>query len=411
MFFNPYTQEFSGTPANEDVGELAIAVTATDGRGAAVSDDFRLTVNNTNDVPVLAAPLPDQTARDGSDYAYSVPDGSFTDPDPDDSLTYTASLPGGESLPAWLTFNTELPGFSGTPTAADVGLLEIELTATDRSGAAVSNRFTIDVQPAEVAPNVISGNDGADILIGTDGVDWIYGKRGNDTLYGYGADDVISAGRGRDQVYAGSGDDLVNAARGNDILYGESGDDALNGQNGDDILDGGEGNDRLDGGAGTDRLHGGSGNDSLAGGDGDDNLDGGTGSDSYYFNRGDDLDTIVESAMSDPLEPTATPELDSIEFGEDIAPEQLWFERQCDALVVSIIGTRDEVQIADWYLGQDHQIEEFHTADGSVLLNTRVDQLVFAMASLAEPHFGELSLPMDYQEELQPVITQAWQAA
>jgi hypothetical protein len=46
-----------------------------------------------------------------------------------------------------------------------------------------------------------------------------------------------------------------------------------------------------------------------------------------------------------------------------------------------------------------------------VLLNTRVDQLVFAMASLAEPHFGELSLPMDYQEELQPVITQAWQAA
>ena len=411
LSFNPYTQEFSGTPANGDVGWLDIAVTATDGRGAAVNDVFRLTVNNTNDVPVLAAPLPDQTARDGSDYAYSVPDGSFTDPDPDDSLTYTASLPGGESLPAWLTFNTGQPGFSGTPTAADVGLLQIELTATDRSGAAVSDRFTIDVQPAVVAPNVISGNDGSDILVGTDGVDWIYGKRGNDILYGYGADDVIDAGRGQDQVYAGSGDDLVNASRGNDILYGESGDDVLNGQKGDDILDGGEGNDRLDGGAGTDRLLGGSGNDSLAGGDAVDNLDGGTGSDSYYFNRGDDLDTIVESAMNDPLEPVATPELDSIEFGEDIAPEQLWFERQGDALVVSVIGIRDEVRIADWYLGQDHQIEEFHTADGSVLLNTRVDQLVFAMASLAEPHFGELSLPMDYQEELQPVITQAWQAA
>jgi hypothetical protein len=46
-----------------------------------------------------------------------------------------------------------------------------------------------------------------------------------------------------------------------------------------------------------------------------------------------------------------------------------------------------------------------------VLLNTRVDQLVFAMASLAEPHVGELDLPLDYQEELQPVITQVWQAA
>ena len=46
-----------------------------------------------------------------------------------------------------------------------------------------------------------------------------------------------------------------------------------------------------------------------------------------------------------------------------------------------------------------------------MLLNTRVDQLVFAMALLAEPYFGELSLPMDYQEELQPVITRTWQAA
>ena len=411
LTFNPYTLEFSGTPANGDVGGLDIAVTATDGRGAAVSDVFRLTVNNTNDAPFVAAPLPDQTAREGSDYAYSVPDGSFSDPDPDDSLAYTASRPGGEPLPAWLTFDNELLGFSGTPQSADVGLLEIELTATDSSGAAVSDRFTIDVQPAETAPNVISGNDGSDILVGTDGVDWIYGKSGNDTLYGYGSGDVIDAGRGRDQVYAGSGDDLVNAARGDDILFGESGDDTLNGQRGDDTLDGGEGNDRLDGGEGTDRLIGGSGNDSLTGGDADDYLEGGVGSDSYYFNRGDDLDTIVESGMPDPLESTDSPELDSIGFGVDIAPEQLWFERQGDALVVSIIGTRDEVHIADWYQGQDHQIEEFHTADGSVLLNTRVDQLVFAMATLAEPHFGELSLPMEYQEELHPVITQAWQAA
>ncbi len=115
--------------------------------------------------------------------------------------------------------------------------------------------------------------------------------------------------------------------------------------------------------------------------------------------------------MPGPLESTDSPELDSIGFDEDIAPEQLWFERQGDGLMVSIIGTRDEVHIADWYLGQNHQVEEFHTVEGLVLLNTCVDQLVFAMATLAEPHFAELSLPMDCQEELHPVITQAWQAA
>lgn len=411
LSFNPYTREFSGTPANEDVGGLDVAVTATDGRGAAVSDVFRLAVNNANDAPFFTAPLPDQTAREGQDYAFLVPDGSIRDPDPDDSLAYTACRPGGEPLPAWLVFDNERLTFAGTPQAADVGLLEIELTATDSSGAAIADRFTIDVQPAESAPNVISGNSGSDVLVGTDGIDCIYGNSGNDSIYGYGANDVIDAGRGRDRVYAGSGDDQVDAQTGDDTLYGEAGSDTLNGQQGDDHLDGGAGDDRLDGGAGTDRLFGDSGNDSLAGGDAGDYLAGGAGSDSYYFNRGDDVDTMAESGMTGSPEPADTPALDRIWFGEGIAADQLWFQRQGDALVVSIIGTRDEVHIADWYLGVDRQVEEFHTADGSVLLNTRVDQLVFAMASLAEPHFGELNLPTDYQDDLHPVITQAWQAA
>jgi Ca2+-binding RTX toxin-like protein len=411
LSFNPYTQEFSGTPANEDVGVLDIAVTATDGRGAAVSDVFRLAVNNTNDAPLVAAPVPDQTAREGEEYAFTVPDGSFSDPDPDDSLSYTASLVGGEPLPDWLTFDGGLPAFSGTPQATDVGQLEIELTAADSYGAVVADRFSVDVQAVETAPNVIRGDGGGEFLTGTDGVDWIYGNRGSDSIYAYGAGDVIEAGRGSDQVYGGSGDDVVNTDRGDDIIYGESGDDILNGQKGDDYLDGGEGDDRLDGGAGTDQLLGGSGNDSLTGGGADDYLAGGAGSDNYYFNREDDVDTIAESHTAGALDPTEPPEVDRIWFGEDIAPDQLWFERQGNALVVSIIGTRDEVRFSDWYQGAANQIDELHTADGSVLLNTRVDQLVSAMATLAEPHFGELNLTPDYQDELQPVITQSWQAA
>jgi Ca2+-binding RTX toxin-like protein len=411
LSFNAYTREFYGTPANEDVGGLDVAVTATDGRGAAVSDVFRVTVNNINDAPLVASPLPDQTAREGETYAFSVPEGSFSDPDSDDSLSYAASRAGGEPLPEWLSFDNVAVAFAGTPKAADVGPLEIELTATDAYGAMVADRFIIDVEPAAPAPNVISGSGGGDLLLGTEGVDWIYGDRGNDTIYGYGASDLIEAGRGRDQVYGGIGEDRVNAAGGDDIVYGESGDDTLNGLHGDDYLDGGEGDDRLHGGAGTDRLIGGSGSDRLAGGDADDYLEGGTGSDNYQFNRDDDVDTVVESGGSDPLAPGDAPAVDRLWFGKDIAPEQLWFEREGDALVVSLIGTRDKLRITDWYRDEGNEIEEFHTADGSVLLNTRVDQLVFAMASLAEPHFGELNLPPEYQDELQPVIAQAWQAA
>jgi Ca2+-binding RTX toxin-like protein len=408
LTFNPYTLEFSGTPVNEDVGQVDIAVTATDGRGASVTGVFQLTVNNTNDPPMLVDPLPDLMAHESEEFSFVVPEESFLDSDTGDSLSYTAQIAGGGSLPAWLTFDGERLTFSGTPQSSDVGLLEIELTATDGSGAAVSDWFSIDVEAAETVPNVITGDGGGDVLIGTEGVDWIYGKRGNDVIYGYAGSDVIEAGRGQDVVYAGSGDDQVHAARGDDVLYGENGDDVLSGQQGDDTLDGGDGTDRLDGGGGVDHLFGGAGDDVLAGGSGDDDLQGGTGGDRYQFSRGDERDTIIESGEFDPVDNAET---DQVWFGEDIAPDQLWFEREGDALVVSVIGTQDALRIEDWYAAQTHQVEEFHTSDGSVLLNTRVDQLVAAMSSLAEPHFGEVTLPVDYQEELQPVITQVWQAA
>ncbi|MDH3871399.1 MAG: Ig family protein, partial [Gammaproteobacteria bacterium] len=76
-----------------------------------------------------------------------------------------------------------------------------------------------------------------------------------------------------------------------------------------------------------------------------------------------------------------------------------------------LIGTRDAVIVSNWYAGGEHQVEAFHTDAGAILTNTQVDQLVSAMASFSELRFGEINLPPDLQEELQPVIAQAWQAA
>ena len=44
-------QTFSGTPLNDDVGALTIRVTATDTAGATATQDFTVTVANTNDAP------------------------------------------------------------------------------------------------------------------------------------------------------------------------------------------------------------------------------------------------------------------------------------------------------------------------------------------------------------------------
>ena len=412
LSFNPYTRLFSGTPANEDVGVLDITVTATDGRGAQAADTFSITVNNTNDAPVTVTPLQDQTAQDGQDFSLAIPEETFSDPDMGDNLAYTASLADGQSLPGWLAFDPVTLVLTGTPGETDIGVLDVRITVSDLAAATVSDDFLIEVQPAEPEPpNVITGVKGDNVLTGSDGVDIISAQRGDDVIYGLGGDDAIQAGRGMDTVYAGSGNDQVNAGSGNDVVYGEAGDDVLDGGSGDDLLSGGAGADQLNGQAGDDTLLGGAGEDSLHGGDADDYLEGGAGSDNYYFGRGDDTDTLVDYSSTDA---TASPEsqsMDRVWFGEDIAMDQLWFERVKDDLQVSIIGTRDEISIAGWYDGDASQVEEFHTADGSYLVNTRVEQLVSAMASFHPPHQGELNLPTAYQDELQPVIAQAWQAA
>ncbi|POE11853.1 hypothetical protein BV921_05660 [Pectobacterium odoriferum] len=155
LSFNPATGTFSGTPANGDVGSLTIKVTATDGSNASVSTTFGLTVTNVNDAPVVATPIPAQSvAQDGS-LSFTVPAGTFTDPD-GDTLTLSATLADGTALPSWLSFNPATGTFSGTPASGDIGNLTIKVTATDGSSASVSTTFSLTVTNVNEAP-VVSG--------------------------------------------------------------------------------------------------------------------------------------------------------------------------------------------------------------------------------------------------------------
>ncbi len=206
--------------------------------------------------------------------------------------------------------------------------------------------------------------------------------------------DTIWAGGGTDTLIVDdpTGVTLDLAASQAEIVYGGPGHDVLRTT--------GRAPVQLHGGGGTDTLTGGVGADLLAGGAGDDVLAGGGGTDRYRFGRGDGHDRIV----------AAGPEAggDRVEFGADIAPEQLWFEQAGDDLRVSIIGTRDAVTVADWYGDAGSQVGEFQTADGAVLVANQVDQLRQAMAGFAPPPPGQLELPGPERDALQPVLA-AWQ--
>src|SRR4029450_2691807 len=64
LSFNAATRTFSGTPANADVGAIAIRAPASDGNGGSVNDTFTITVNNSNDAPTVANPIADQSTNE-----------------------------------------------------------------------------------------------------------------------------------------------------------------------------------------------------------------------------------------------------------------------------------------------------------------------------------------------------------
>jgi Ca2+-binding RTX toxin-like protein len=154
LIFNAATRTFSGVPADENVGAIDIKVTATDGSGASVSDTFKLTVTNINDAPVLLDAIADQNATEDSLFSFTIPANAFTDIDAGDTLTYSATLDNGNALPSWLTFNASTGTFSGTPGNNNVGAIDIKVTATDGSGATVSDTFKLTVANVNDAPTL-----------------------------------------------------------------------------------------------------------------------------------------------------------------------------------------------------------------------------------------------------------------
>ncbi|WP_195892555.1 putative Ig domain-containing protein [Geotalea daltonii] len=156
IIFNPVTRTLNGTPGNGDVGIHEVVVTAYDDLGTTSRRSFFVTVQNTNDAPVVVEAIPAQNVLEDSPFSYRIPAAAFDDIDAGDSLTLSAALSDGAPLPAWLQFDAATGTFSGTPGNDDVGSLSINVTATDLAGAAVDNAFDLTVENANDAPVAVT---------------------------------------------------------------------------------------------------------------------------------------------------------------------------------------------------------------------------------------------------------------
>jgi Ca2+-binding RTX toxin-like protein len=220
----------------------------------------------------------------------------------------------------------------------------------------------------------------------------MYGGKGNDVyVVDNGGDSVIEyANEGIDTVLSSIsyslGRNVENLTLTGTAMmgFGNAADNALLGNASANLLLDGAGNDTLDGCAGIDILSGGSGNDT------------------YVLGRGYGADLLFEYDSS-------SGNADVLSFQPGIAADQLWFRRIGNNLEVDIIGTTDSMTVQNWYSGSAFHVEQFKIADGKVLTDTRVQNLVQAMASFTPPSAGQTSLPPAYQTALQPVIAVNWQ--
>ena len=304
LSFDAGIATFSGTPDDAQVGTLGLRVTATDPDNASVSDFFNLTVSNVNEAPTLAAALADQMARETEAFSFVVPSGALADVDPGDTLTYSATLDTGASLPTWLTFDPVTRTFSGTPQGGDVGAINVRVTATDAGSLNASDVFTLTVE----LNHQFTGTPGNDTLTGTTGDDVLQGLGGNDVLSGLAGNDVLDGGPGSDSLSGGDGDDILYIDRADSALSlsGGAGTDTVSivGTSGVsvnmtlgsfEIGYGGPGDDIFSVNAGPAvTVYGGAGNDQLSGMNNFvDTLVGGPGDDSYT--PGSFLDILIEN--------------------------------------------------------------------------------------------------------------------
>jgi hypothetical protein len=213
-------------PAANATGSAAFSYTVTDLGGGTISRSVKVQITPENDLPVLLPGFVDRTIVEDAPVRISLP-GAFTDPDPGDTLTFTAQRADGSPLPPWL----KLKGGTlvGTPRDADVGPVAVRITASDGT-ASVSHILTLTV---------------ADDAILTSARSFSLATHPN-------VEELTYTGQGR---FSGTGNALANVIRGggnNDRLAGLAGDDILDGGGGKDVLVGGSGRDELTGGSGAD---------------------------------------------------------------------------------------------------------------------------------------------------------------
>lgn len=140
---------FTYTPAANYSGTDSFKYTATNGTASTSQTTVTITINSTNDPPVLIQPT-DKTTAEGSSITANL---SATDSD-SSTLTYSIVSVGGGAVPSWMSINSSTGQLTATPPD---GPLSFSVVVQVSDGSLTNSKtFTLNV--TNVAPTVNAGN-------------------------------------------------------------------------------------------------------------------------------------------------------------------------------------------------------------------------------------------------------------
>lgn len=160
--FNATTRNCIGT-APPVVGQRSILIHAMDPFGRSCNGTQIINVVDTAP-SVTTTPLQPTTITAGFPFNFALDPSLFSDAD-NDPLTYNATLQNGQSLPFWLNFNSTDEVFTGTAPAGSVGIVQVQITATDTFGETASRNFDLNVLSGSNTTHVVPTDSNAHPVI------------------------------------------------------------------------------------------------------------------------------------------------------------------------------------------------------------------------------------------------------
>jgi Ca2+-binding RTX toxin-like protein len=392
--------------ANQDVVQLGAGITAA---GTQIARDLQnnliLSFGGGDQLKITnyfsqASSRPKLVFADGTNWSYATIA---------DQLVFTDTGAGNQYLNGLQGVNNRIVGAAGD--TLNAGNLNDTITAgrnnTLNAGAGVDT-FIVGKGLGQVVLNETSSKSGGvnqDVVQLGAGIaaeaTQITRDLQNNLILGFGGGDQLkitgyfSQGANRPKLMFADGTSWNYAAVADRLVFTDT-------STGNQYLNGLQGvNNRIVGATG-DTINAGNLNDTITVGR-NNTLNAGAGIDTFIVNPGTGRVSLTETPSK-----SGGLNQDVVRFGSGVASDQLWLRRVGNNLEVDVIGTTDALTLNGWYSGSGH-VHTLEAGDGKVLNDTRVANLVDAMAAFSPPPAGQTSLPAAIAQQLGPVLAASWQ--